>query len=112
MSLVPTFDDLADWVSITNTTQPVEDQLTECIDAAVEEILSRCRADVVTGTSNDEVPQCVRTAMLLYGGRLYKRKQSPEGIAGFGDLGVVRIMALDYDVESLISRYVRMDGFA
>lgn len=44
----------------------------------------------------------VQEAILLLGGRLYKRKQSPEGVAGWGDLGVIRIIAADPDIERLL----------
>ena len=41
-------------------------------------------------------------AIVLYASRLYKRRQSPEGVAGWGDLGVVRVMAIDPDINRLL----------
>lgn len=108
MAAIPDYSDLANWIGITGSqVAAAEDQLTECIDAAVDEILDRCLDGTVTA-----LPAQVRTAMLMYGSRIYKRKTSPEGVAGFGDLGVVRISNMDVDVEALIGRYLRLDGFA
>ena len=41
-------------------------------------------------------------AIVLLASRLYKRRNSPEGVAGWSDLGVVRIMAQDPDIERLL----------
>lgn len=47
----------------------------------------------------------VQEAILLIASRLYKRRLSPEGVAGWADLGVVRIVAVDPDVERLLEHY-------
>lgn len=52
------------------------------------------------------VPAAIKEACLLRAARLYRRKASPEGVAGFGDLGVVRVSRNDPDYESLIAPYV------
>lgn len=41
-------------------------------------------------------------AILLLSSRLYKRRQSPEGVSGWSDLGVIRILAQDPDIERLL----------
>lgn len=51
------------------------------------------------------VPADVTDATLILASRLFKRKNSPEGVAGWGDLGVVRITAVDVDVKNLLSRF-------
>ena len=49
----------------------------------------------------------VQEAILLLATRLYKRRQSPEGVAGFGGEGiVVRILATDPDIRALIERHL------
>ncbi len=59
------------------------------------------------------VPIAITQACVVQSSRLFKRLDSPLGIAGFGDLGVVRVgRALDPDVEQLVSPYRRMRGFA
>ena len=51
----------------------------------------------------------LQEAILLLASRLYKRRQSPEGVAGFGgDGGVVRIIAGDPDVNELMERHLDM----
>lgn len=53
------------------------------------------------------IPDEISQATLLTAARLYRRKGSPEGVAGFGDLGVVRVMRVDPDVQALISDFKR-----
>lgn len=66
----------------------------------------------VTGVFGwDSVPVAIKQATIMTAGRLYKRYDSPLGVLGFGDLGVVRVSRLDPDIASLVSPYRRM-GFA
>ena len=51
----------------------------------------------------------IQEAILLLASRLYKRRQSPEGVAGFGGEGaLVRILAADPDIAELLERYIDM----
>ncbi len=51
----------------------------------------------------------VQLAILLLASRLYKRRQSPEGVAGFGIEGVVvRVLASDPDINRLLERHLDM----
>ncbi len=52
------------------------------------------------------VPDQVSQAALLYAARLFRRKDSPEGIAGTTEWGAVRVSSRDPDVEALIAPYV------
>ncbi len=53
-----------------------------------------------------EIPAAVVQATLIKAGRLYHRKDSPQGIAGFNDWGPVRLTAReDGDVMSLLASY-------
>jgi hypothetical protein len=45
-------------------------------------------------------------AALLQASRLVKRRASPEGVAGMGDFGPVRISVMDPDIEQMISSYL------
>ena len=56
------------------------------------------------------VPQPIREATLIQALRLYKRKDSPEGVLGSAEWGTVRVSRLDPDVAALIARYT-LDGF-
>ena len=55
-----------------------------------------------TPTPADAWPPNVEQAVLIQSTRLYKRRSSPEGVAGFGDLGVIRVSSLDPDVEAML----------
>lgn len=54
------------------------------------------------------VPADVKRATLIKAARLFRRKDTPEGVAGGGDFGVVRISRWeDPDVAMLLAPYVR-----
>lgn len=55
------------------------------------------------------IPTAVEQACILKAASLYKRKEAPFGIAGFGDMGVVRIGRRDPDVVELLNPLVRVD---
>ena len=50
----------------------------------------------------------VQEAIVLLASRLYKRRSSPEGVAGWGDLGVIRIVANDPDIAHLLEHHLDM----
>jgi hypothetical protein len=52
------------------------------------------------------VPTAIKQACVIQSSRIYKRLDSPLGVAGFGDLGVMRVTRdLDPDVAQLIGTY-------
>lgn len=53
-----------------------------------------------------EVPAAVRQACILLTSRLFKRFDSPLGVAGFGDLGAIRVSRVDPDVAASLDPYV------
>ncbi|MEV4474667.1 phage head-tail connector protein [Nonomuraea sp. NPDC049504] len=56
------------------------------------------------------IPAGVKQATLLQASRLYRRKDSPEGVAGNAEWGLVRVPHLDPDLRSLVDPY-RLPGF-
>jgi len=48
------------------------------------------------------VPVAVKQAAILLAMRQFKRYDSPLGVAGFGDLGAIRVGRVDPDVEALL----------
>jgi hypothetical protein len=59
------------------------------------------------------VPASISQAAVIQGSRIFTRLQSPLGIAGFGDMGVVRVSRqLDPDVAQLVEPFRRMRGIA
>lgn len=57
------------------------------------------------------VPEEISHAAALLAARLWKRKDSPQGVIGSDQWGVTRVARFDPDVESLIAPY-RLPGFA
>jgi hypothetical protein len=54
------------------------------------------------------VPTAVRQACIILSMRQFKRYDSPTGVMGFGDLGVMRVGRVDPDVEKLLMPFRRM----
>lgn len=114
----PTLDDLQAWMGSDAPASPTASQalrLESAHAAAVESVEGRCLARYVDPDDDDfdGYPEAIRTAILLKGHRLYKRSSSPEGVAGFDAQGeAFRILASDPDIEALIGRYLRLDGFS
>ena len=50
-------------------------------------------------------PIAIKQATVLLASRLFKRNDSPGGVMGFGDIGVVRVSKFDPDIERLINPY-------
>ncbi|HET6504614.1 MAG TPA: head-tail connector protein [Amycolatopsis sp.] len=53
------------------------------------------------------VPEEIKNATILLAARLFRRKDSPEGVKGFSDLGVVRVSKYDPDYDALIADYTK-----
>ena len=62
----------------------------------------------------DEYPLEVGEAMLVAASRWYARRNTPEGVAGWNELGLVHVLASDPDLEALLERHHDMTrvGFA
>jgi hypothetical protein len=56
------------------------------------------------------VPEVVERATLMYAARLYRRKDSPEGVLGNAEWGTMRVSRIDPDVETLIGHLI-LPGF-
>lgn len=114
MTRRPTADDFISYMGLTlSADDPNRVTIGEVFDGAQELVESRLRDGVVPDDpQTDDYPNRVRTATFMQANRLYKRKGSPEGVAGFGDLGAVRISGIDPDIEQLLTGLVRLDGFA
>jgi hypothetical protein len=53
------------------------------------------------------IPDEINEACLFMAQRLFKRKDSPEGVAGMSDIGLMRIIARDPDYLGLIGDFER-----
>jgi hypothetical protein len=59
------------------------------------------------------VPEPVTQATIIQASRIFKRYDSPLGVAGFGELGAIRVSRfLDPDMAQLVEPYRRMRLFA
>jgi hypothetical protein len=56
------------------------------------------------------LPQVVTDATLLQAARLFKRRQSPEGVLGNSEFGLIRVARLDPDVQELVHRLARTEA--
>ncbi|WP_329615655.1 phage gp6-like head-tail connector protein [Streptomyces brevispora] len=68
------------------------------------------RARVTARWGWPTVPDEITEATLLQAARLYRRKDSPEGVTGSAEWGVVRLSRRDPDVWALIEHFV-LPGF-
>lgn len=94
----------ADLVSFMGINTPVPTDLQSVVDWAVAAtnglILGRCENNL---NDTDPWPPTTEFAAKLQGARFVKRRASPEGVAGMGDFGPVRVVGLDPDIENLLS---------
>ena len=85
-------DTLRAWVG--TVTNEANSMLRMCLDVA-----KRKAHDDMYETHLDHPD--VQLGIIMYAARQFKRRQSVEGVAGWGDLGVVRILASDPDIDRL-----------
>jgi hypothetical protein len=52
-----------------------------------------------------QVPAQIKQATLLRAARLFRRRDTPEGVAGFNDMGVVRLGRYDPDYDRLVAPF-------
>lgn len=71
--------------------------------------LQRIRVTAIWGYP--AVPDPVVQAALLQAARLFKRSDSPDGVRGVADWGLIRVSRVDPDVAALLSNY-RSPAFA
>lgn len=55
------------------------------------------------------IPDAVKMACYLLATRLFKRKDAPEGIMGWSDIGALHIRSRDPDVAALLDPYSRIE---
>jgi hypothetical protein len=66
----------------------------------------------ITGTWGwSSVPTAIKQACVIQSARIFKRNDSPLGVAGFGDMGAMRVSRVDPDVARMLEPYRRVNGF-
>lgn len=64
----------------------------------------------VTGTWGwDAIPHGVNQACLIHAARIFTRKESPQGVAGWGEFGAIRVGRTDPDVIAFLDPCVHPD---
>jgi len=98
----PDLDDLKQRLGVKTNAQ--DDQLQWCLDVATAWVDDRVYPgpDQQPGERHPEVVE----AILLLASRYYSRRNSPEGVAGWGELGVIRVLSQDPDIERLLERHI------
>lgn len=99
MAIVADLDTLKVMLGV--TTDRDDAVLAQSLDAAIDYVGEHCYPSHVTKGS-------VQQATLMIAARLYKRRLSVEGVAGWNDLGVVRIISTDPDISRLLEHSLDM----
>jgi len=110
----PTIDQIREWLRLTDDFDDVA--LQEGLDAALAHQQSVLRFPVYSA-ANCNSPELfdqpyysddLRLAAMLRTARYLARRNSPEGLVGFGEFGVAQVALSDRDVAQLESPYVRV----
>ncbi len=80
---------------------PLHDQVVDAVCTHV--------AQLTRWSFTDQIPQSAQVAILIQAHRLSRRKDSPEGVAGFGpDGNAIRLTRLDPDVLELLTPHMHI----
>lgn len=75
--------------------------LAEAVDAAAD-VVERLRADLLDDLGAYTPTPSVHTGAVMLAARVYARRNSPTGLAQYGDLGAAIVPRLDADIERLL----------
>lgn len=109
--LVVEIGDGSAWTAVTSYWTEPDNALTrgEAITGLRRDLgcWSTCRRARVTADWGwPAVPDPIVEATLLLANRRFKRRDSPEGVAGWAQEGPIRVSRFDPDIEDLVSPYV------
>lgn len=101
--MTATVPDVEQWGNLALTTPAAiaaMDRLLSAIKAEVDERLQPGWADTAAGTA------AVDQAVIMLAARRWARRDTPNGVVGFGGAGeVVRVGRYDPDIEALLSQW-------
>lgn len=103
MSLL-TIEQLAVWrqQSVPAADSPAEGLWQLALDAVEDHFTN---SDGYTPPTDWETLPTVQVGLLMQAARLIKRSGSPDGVAGWGEMGVIRISKFDPDIAEQLSNY-------
>lgn len=87
---------IAEWAQFTVPTGTELALLDRVVAAVTEHITANYQTDTPFSQSQEQ-------AVILQASRLWRRRNTPEGIAAFADLSALRIDSLDRDVAMLLT---------
>lgn len=93
-----TLADVKAWSKITTAT---EDAL---LQRVLDAVVDRAEADYDLPIA---YTPSIELALSMAVARLWKRRDTPEGISAFADAGVIRVGSFDSDVDALLAPYKR-----
>ena len=107
---------MAQWVTADELATHLDLPVNGPNEAAMDEACVVAQAWITTRVwpelaNTDNPPPELVLATKYQAAKLYRRRQTPEGIAMAGDFGPMRVMGSDPDVEALLRAY-RYDGFS
>lgn len=97
---LPTLADLKLRLGVTGTN--VDQLLQHELDVATSWVVERVYPP--DPAVPDEYPLEVGEAILIGASRWYARRNTPEGVAGWNELGLVHVLANDPDLEAMLER--------
>lgn len=68
-------------------------------------VIATQRIQVTAQWGWPSIPDDIAEATLIQANRIYKRKDSPEGVIGTAEWGVIRVSRIDPDVQAMIQSY-------
>lgn len=77
-------------------------------DLLFDDLTTTASVQVVGVFGWASVPTAIRQACTLLAMRQFKRYDSPTGVMGFGDMGVVRVGRVDPDIEALLAPFKKV----
>lgn len=106
-----TVEEVKNHLGITPADTFDDDALTT-ITAATNAYISTIPVVANLPTDTTELPPDITLGAVMLAARWYRRRNSPEGLVSYGDMGGVTVPRLDADIERLfrIGRYAPMQA--
>ncbi len=102
MATWPAADDLEAWLRIP------EGSDTAARDVALAGAKSQIAARTIYAESSGTIPDALRMACLLQASKLYHRRNTPDGVQGNAEFGLIRTNRFDGDVVTLIEPFLEV----
>lgn len=102
----------ATWAAVTGYDTDPENAIVQgrAIEALIRTVpwpcLTGSRVRVTAKWGWPSIPDLVVEATLLTANRLFRRKDSPEGVTASSDWGPIRVVKLDPDVQKMLTNFV------